>query len=49
MTATATVTTPGVDPERVAAVRAFSRFYTAVLGVLDEGLLDTPSRSPRRG
>ncbi len=42
MTASATVTTPSVDPERVAAVRAFSRFYTAVLGVLDEGLLDTP-------
>jgi DNA-binding MarR family transcriptional regulator/GNAT superfamily N-acetyltransferase len=28
--------------ERVAAVRSFSRFYTAVLGVLDEGLLRSP-------
>jgi len=27
---------------RVEAVRAFTRFYTAVLGVLAEGLLDTP-------
>lgn len=26
----------------IAAVRGFSRFYTRVLGVLDEGLLDTP-------
>jgi DNA-binding MarR family transcriptional regulator/GNAT superfamily N-acetyltransferase len=26
----------------VAAVRTFSRFYTRVLGVLDEGLLETP-------
>ncbi|HEX6425496.1 MAG TPA: bifunctional helix-turn-helix transcriptional regulator/GNAT family N-acetyltransferase [Acidimicrobiales bacterium] len=42
MTATATAPAPHVDPARVAAVRAFSRFYTAVLGVLDEGLLDTP-------
>lgn len=39
MTATAV---PAVDPERIASVRAFTRFYTAVLGVLDEGLLDTP-------
>jgi DNA-binding MarR family transcriptional regulator/N-acetylglutamate synthase-like GNAT family acetyltransferase len=31
-----------VDPAQVAAVRAFTRCYTAVLGVLDEGLLDTP-------
>lgn len=28
-------------PERVAAVRAFSRFYTNRLGTLNEGLLDT--------
>src|SRR5919197_303870 len=28
--------------ERAEALRAFSRFYTAVLGVLQEGLLDTP-------
>ena len=31
-----------VDPAQVAAVRAFTRCYTAVLGVLDEGLLHTP-------
>ncbi|MDQ1628154.1 MAG: hypothetical protein QOI54_1898 [Actinomycetota bacterium] len=30
------------DAARVAAVRAFTRFYTSVLGVLDEGLLHTP-------
>jgi DNA-binding MarR family transcriptional regulator/N-acetylglutamate synthase-like GNAT family acetyltransferase len=29
-------------PERIAAVRAFSRFYTRRLGTLAEGLLDTP-------
>jgi DNA-binding MarR family transcriptional regulator/predicted N-acetyltransferase YhbS len=28
--------------DRVAAVRAFNRFYTNVIGVLDEGLLHTP-------
>jgi DNA-binding MarR family transcriptional regulator len=28
--------------ERVAAVRRFSRFYTNVLGLLEEGLLETP-------
>lgn len=28
--------------ERVAAVRAFNRFYTGVIGVLQEGLLSTP-------
>jgi hypothetical protein len=28
--------------ERVAAVRAFNRFYTNVIGVLHQGLLDTP-------
>ena len=33
---------PLVDPQRVAAMRAFTRFYTAVVGVLDEGLLHTP-------
>jgi DNA-binding MarR family transcriptional regulator/GNAT superfamily N-acetyltransferase len=33
-----------VEPveERVAAVRAFNRFYTSVIGVLTEGLLDSP-------
>jgi DNA-binding MarR family transcriptional regulator/GNAT superfamily N-acetyltransferase len=30
------------NPARVAAVRAFNRFYTEVIGVLGEGLLDTP-------
>src|SRR5881398_1518908 len=29
-------------PDRVASVRAFNRFYTRVIGVLDEGLLRTP-------
>jgi DNA-binding MarR family transcriptional regulator/GNAT superfamily N-acetyltransferase len=33
---------PRVDAERVAALRAFTRFYTALLGVLDEGLLHSP-------
>jgi DNA-binding MarR family transcriptional regulator/GNAT superfamily N-acetyltransferase len=33
---------PLVDPQRVAAMRAFTRFYTAMVGVLDEGLLHTP-------
>lgn len=28
--------------ERVAAVRAFNRFYTNVIGVLHDGLMDTP-------
>jgi DNA-binding MarR family transcriptional regulator len=28
--------------DRVAAVRAFNRFYTGIIGVLGEGLLDTP-------
>jgi DNA-binding MarR family transcriptional regulator/GNAT superfamily N-acetyltransferase len=31
-----------VLPERVGAVRAFNRFYTNVIGVLSEGLLQTP-------
>lgn len=31
-----------VPDERVAAVRAFNRFYTDVIGVLGGGLLDTP-------
>jgi len=35
-------TEPQVDPGRVAALRAFTRCYTSVIGVLDEGLLHTP-------
>jgi DNA-binding MarR family transcriptional regulator/GNAT superfamily N-acetyltransferase len=35
------MTSPLADPE-VAAVREFNRFYTNVLGLLREGLLDTP-------
>ncbi|HEU4540652.1 MAG TPA: GNAT family N-acetyltransferase [Jiangellaceae bacterium] len=31
-----------VTSERVAAVRSFSRFFTSVIGVLDEGLLNSP-------
>ncbi len=31
-----------VPPERIAAVRAFNRFYTQVIGVVAEGLLETP-------
>jgi DNA-binding MarR family transcriptional regulator/GNAT superfamily N-acetyltransferase len=31
-----------VPPERVDAVRAFNRFYTNVIGVVGEGLLETP-------
>jgi DNA-binding MarR family transcriptional regulator/GNAT superfamily N-acetyltransferase len=31
-----------VSAERVQAVRGFNRFYTNVIGVLGEGLLDTP-------
>ncbi|MCO5993373.1 bifunctional helix-turn-helix transcriptional regulator/GNAT family N-acetyltransferase [Actinoallomurus rhizosphaericola] len=30
-----------VSPDRVDAVRAFNRFYTSVIGVLNEGLLQT--------
>lgn len=32
----------GASPGRVAAVRRFNRFYTRSLGLLEEGLLDTP-------
>jgi len=42
MSVTTTDTAPQVAPERIAELRAFTRFYTAVLGVLDEGLLHTP-------
>jgi DNA-binding MarR family transcriptional regulator/GNAT superfamily N-acetyltransferase len=38
----ATTTPTAVPSERVAELRAFTRFYTSVLGVLDEGLLHTP-------
>ncbi|MGH3377156.1 MAG: bifunctional helix-turn-helix transcriptional regulator/GNAT family N-acetyltransferase, partial [Actinoallomurus sp.] len=31
-----------VPPERVAAVRGFNRFYTNLIGVVSEGLLETP-------
>ncbi|HUG85944.1 MAG TPA: bifunctional helix-turn-helix transcriptional regulator/GNAT family N-acetyltransferase, partial [Euzebya sp.] len=31
-----------IDPERVAAVRSFTRFYTSMFEVLEEGLLHTP-------
>ena len=37
-----TVPTSDRMPERVAALRAFSRFYTTVIGLLQEGLLETP-------
>jgi DNA-binding MarR family transcriptional regulator/N-acetylglutamate synthase-like GNAT family acetyltransferase len=33
---------PAVAADRVAAVRGFNRFYTNVIGVLREGLLDSP-------
>ena len=44
MTPPADVNEPGraTSPERVAAVRAFNRFYTNVIGLLREGLLRTP-------
>lgn len=32
----------GVEASRVSALRAFNRFYTCVVGALDEALLDTP-------
>jgi DNA-binding MarR family transcriptional regulator/GNAT superfamily N-acetyltransferase len=35
-------TTRSTAEERVAAVRRFNRFYTNVLGLLQEGLLETP-------
>jgi DNA-binding MarR family transcriptional regulator/GNAT superfamily N-acetyltransferase len=38
----ATAIEPGVGHDRVAAVRAFNRFYTARIGVLRDGLLRTP-------
>ena len=37
-----TASPPLHDHERVAALRAFNRFYTNVIGVLQEGLLKTP-------
>lgn len=35
--------------ERVAAVRAFNRLYTGVIGVLDEGPADAEYSSPKPG
>jgi hypothetical protein len=35
---------PAVADDEVAAVREFNRFYTNVLGLLREGLLDTRTR-----
>ena len=35
-------TNPGGAADRIAAVREFNRFYTNVLGLLQEGLLQTP-------
>lgn len=34
--------TPRAEPTAVATVRAFNRYYTGVIGVLDDGLLRTP-------
>lgn len=42
MTTDDTASDDGATEERVAAVRAFTRFYTAQFSVLREGLLDTP-------
>jgi DNA-binding MarR family transcriptional regulator/GNAT superfamily N-acetyltransferase len=42
MTTTILPAPPEVDPDHVAEVRAFTRFYTAMLRVLDEGVLDSP-------
>jgi DNA-binding MarR family transcriptional regulator/predicted GNAT family acetyltransferase len=39
---TATLTEPGTTADEVAAVRAFNRFYTRLIGVLEEGVLDSP-------
>jgi DNA-binding MarR family transcriptional regulator/GNAT superfamily N-acetyltransferase len=41
-TGSAGMSLPADSGERVAAVRAFNRFYTNVIGVLHQGLLDTP-------
>ena len=35
-----------MSDDQVHAVRAFSRFYTGIIGLLDEGLLDTPHPLP---
>jgi DNA-binding MarR family transcriptional regulator/GNAT superfamily N-acetyltransferase len=43
MTATlAPATTADPAPDEVAAVRAFNRFYTGLIGVLGEGIVDSP-------
>src|SRR5689334_2538873 len=31
-----------MDMQSIAQVRSFNRFYTSVIGVLDEGILSTP-------
>jgi DNA-binding MarR family transcriptional regulator/GNAT superfamily N-acetyltransferase len=40
--ADAATATPSVADDQVAAVRAFNRFYTTIIGVLREGLLESP-------
>src|SRR5690348_10853789 len=42
LTPSTTLAAPLVSDGDVAAVREFNRFYTSVLGLLREGLLDTP-------
>ncbi|HET9847114.1 MAG TPA: bifunctional helix-turn-helix transcriptional regulator/GNAT family N-acetyltransferase [Candidatus Dormibacteraeota bacterium] len=39
---TKTASPAALDGERVDALRAFTRFYTNIIGVLEEGLLKTP-------
>ena len=42
MVASTTAPPAAVDGERVDALRAFTRFYTNIIGVLQEGLLESP-------